>query len=156
SIAVDVEGLHPAAGWNAVFVRALAEAGGYGSVGIAVEVEGGLLVPVVHGVRGLSLSELGPLLRELAGRARAGTLTPSEVTGGEVTVTNVGSTGTLLAFPLVNPGQQAILCPGQISGGRLLLTLCYDRGTLDEAAADGLLARVGESLRALAAGSAAA
>lgn len=153
SLAVDVRGLHPDAGWNAAFVKALARAGGYTSVGIAVEVEGGLVVPVVHGVTDASLPELGQRVRELAGRARAGTLTPADVAGGEVTITNVGSTGTLVAFPLVNPGQPAILCPGQIQDGRLLLTLCYDRAAMDEAAAGGLLIRTGEALRALAAAS---
>lgn len=153
SLEVDVDGLHPAAGWNACFVKAIAQAGGYGSVGIAVEVEGGLVVPVLHQVAESSLPELAQRLRELAGRARAGTLAPADVAGGEITVTNVGSTGTLVAFPLVNPGQPAILCPGQAAGGRLLLTLCYDRRKLDEGAADRLLERAGEALRTLAAGS---
>lgn len=153
SLAVDVEGLRPGAGWNAAFVKALAEAGGYRNVGIAVEVEAGLVVPVVDEVGKASLAELAPRLRELAARARAGTLRPADVAGGEITVTNVGSTGTLFAFPLVNPGQPAILCPGRIQDGSLLLTLCYDRAAMDEAAADALLARTGESLRALAAAS---
>ncbi|MBO0745577.1 MAG: 2-oxo acid dehydrogenase subunit E2 [Candidatus Dormibacteraeota bacterium] len=150
SLAVDVEGLHPASGWNAAFVKALAQAGGYRNVGIAVEVEGGLVVPVVHEAGEAPVPDLATRLRELAGRARAGTLMPADVAGGEVTVTNVGSTGTLFAFPLVNPGQPAILCPGQIQDGRLLLTLCYDRGAMDEATADALLTRTGEALRTLA------
>jgi pyruvate/2-oxoglutarate dehydrogenase complex dihydrolipoamide acyltransferase (E2) component len=148
---VDVEGVHPAAGWNACFVKGLAQAGGYESVGIAVEVEGGLVVPVLREAGEASLPELAQRLRELAGRARAGTLTPLDVAGGEITVTNVGSTGTLVAFPLVNPGQPAILCPGQVAEGRLLLTLCYDRGKMDEGAADRLLARTAETVRTLAA-----
>jgi 2-oxoglutarate dehydrogenase E2 component (dihydrolipoamide succinyltransferase) len=151
SVEVDVEGLHPAAGWNACFVMALAQAGGYRSVGIAVEVEGGLVVPVVHQPSEASLPEIARRLRELAGRARAGTLSPADVAGGEITVTNVGSTGTLVAFPLVNPGQPAILCPGQAADGRLLLTLCYDREKMEEDGADRLLARVAEDLRTLAA-----
>lgn len=150
SLAVDVEGLHPAGGWNAAFLKALARAGGYRSVGIAVEVEGGLLVPVLHEVVDTPLPELGQRLRDLAGRARAGTLTPADVAGGEITITNVGSTGTQVAFPLVNVGQPAILCPGQIQDGSLLLTLCYDRVAMDEAAADALLARTAEELRRLA------
>ncbi len=151
SLEIDVEGLRPAAGWNACFVKALAQAGGYQSVGIAVEVAGGLVVPVLHEVESATLSELAQRLRELAGRAREGALTPQDVAGGETTVTNVGSTGTLVAFPLVNPGQAAILCPGLAAGGRLLLTLCYDREKMDEAGADGLLERTGEAVRALAA-----
>ena len=151
SLEVDVDGLHPAAGWNACFVKALAQAGGYGSVGIAVEVEGGLVVPVLHQAAQASLRDIAQRLRGLAGRARTGTLSPAEVAGGEITVTNVGSTGTLVAFPLVNPGQPAILCPGQAAQGRLLLTLCYDREKMEEEGADRLLARVAEDLRTLAA-----
>lgn len=151
SLEVDVDGLHPVAGWNACFVKAVAHGGGYESVGIAVEVDGGLVVPVLHQVRKASLPELGQRLRDLAGRARGGTLTPAEVAGGEITITNVGSTGTLVAFPLVNPGQAAILCPGQAAEGRLQLTLCYDRGAMDEVTADALLARTGDALRVLAA-----
>ena len=151
SLEVDVDGLHPSAGWNACFVKALAQAGGYRSVGIAVEVEGGLVVPVLHQAAQASLPDIARRLRGLAGRARTGTLSPAEVAGGEITVTNVGSTGTLVAFPLVNPGQPAILCPGQAAQGRLLLTLCYDREKMEEEGADRLLARVAEDLRTLAA-----
>jgi len=64
-------------------------------------------------------------------------------------VTNVGVTGTLLAFPLVAPGEPAILAPGAIVDGRCWLALCYDRARYDEYAADGVLAAVVERLRAL-------
>ncbi|MGH7920991.1 MAG: 2-oxo acid dehydrogenase subunit E2 [Candidatus Dormibacteraceae bacterium] len=151
SIELLVDGLHPAAGWNACFVKALSEAGGYRSVGVAVEVPGGLVVPVLHDLPARGLAAVAEQLRDLARRARSGELTPAEVAGGEVTITNVGSTGTLLAFPLVNPGQPAILCPGQVAEGRLQLTLCYDRQAMGESDADGLLARVGAELQELAA-----
>jgi len=51
-------------------------------------------------------------------------------------VTNVGATGTLLAFPLVAPGEPAILAPGAIVDGHCWLALCYDRAHYDEYAAD--------------------
>lgn len=150
-VEVPVEGLHPAAGWNACFVKAFSTAGAYRSVGVAVEVEGGLVVPVLHGVPERSTTAIAGELRDLARRAKEGGLTPADVAGGEATVTNVGSTGTLLAFPLVNPGQPAILCPGRVEEGKLQLTLCYDRSALDETSADALLARTAETLRSLAA-----
>lgn len=148
---VPVAGLHPADGWNACFVKAFSAAGGYRSVGVAVEVEGGLVVPVLNEVPDQTLSAIAEGLRDLARRARDGALTPAEVAGGEATITNVGSTGTLLAFPLVNPGQPAILCPGRVEDGTLHLTLCYDRSALDEPAADALLSRTAAALRTLAA-----
>jgi pyruvate/2-oxoglutarate dehydrogenase complex dihydrolipoamide acyltransferase (E2) component len=151
TLEIPVEELHPGAGWNACFVKALAEAGPYRDVGVAVEVEGGLVVPVLRDVPETTLQDLGEHLRDLARRAREGGLSPAEVQGGEITITNVGSTGTLLAFPLVSPGQPAILCPGRIEGGRLLLTLCYDRGAMDGEAAQRLLERVGASVREVAA-----
>ncbi|MFZ0214523.1 MAG: 2-oxo acid dehydrogenase subunit E2, partial [Candidatus Dormiibacterota bacterium] len=151
ALQVPVEGLHPAAGWNACFVKALAQAGGYRNIGVAVEVEGGLVVPVLRDVPDAPAAQVAERLRELAARARRGALTPDEVAGGEITITNVGSTGTLVAFPLVNPGQPAILCPGQATNGGLLLTLCYDRQSMDEDQADRLLQRVGASLQELAA-----
>src|SRR5207248_1925475 len=73
----------------------------------------------------------------------------AEVGGGEFTVTNVGGGGALMAFPLVNPGQPGILAPGAVRDGRCLVTLCYDRRTYDDWAADRLLARVGEELATL-------
>lgn len=151
AIELPVGGLHPAAGWNACFIKALSHAGGFRSVGVAVEVEEGLVVPVLHDVPDRDLPALAEELRDLARRARSGGLSPADVSGGEATITNVGSTGTLLAFPLVNPGQSAILCPGRVQDGRLQLTLCYDRQAMGESAADRLLASVGSALQELAA-----
>jgi pyruvate/2-oxoglutarate dehydrogenase complex dihydrolipoamide acyltransferase (E2) component len=64
-------------------------------------------------------------------------------------VTNVGAAGTLLAFPLVAPGEPAILAPGAIADGRCWLALCYDRAHYDEYAADRLLASVAARFSAL-------
>jgi pyruvate/2-oxoglutarate dehydrogenase complex dihydrolipoamide acyltransferase (E2) component len=58
-------------------------------------------------------------------------------------------TGTLMAFPLLNPGQPGILAPGAIRDGRCYVTLCYDRRAMDDYAADRLLARVTEELEKL-------
>jgi pyruvate/2-oxoglutarate dehydrogenase complex dihydrolipoamide acyltransferase (E2) component len=136
--AIDRRGLS----WTASFVKALALAAAVSEVGVAVEVPAGLLVPVVRAANRRSLKELSEIVTDLATRAREGRLRPDEVTGGEFTVTNVGSVGTLMAFPLVVPGQPGILAPGTVVGGRCYITLCYDRRAFDDYAADRLLARI--------------
>lgn len=132
--------------WTAFFVKALALGAGIKHVGIAVEIPGGLVVPVVHDADTRSVAEIGVVIADLATRAKAGALTATDVNGGEFTVTNVGATGTLVAFPLVNAGEPGILAPGAIVDGRCWLTLCYDRAHYDEFAADALLRRIEESL----------
>ena len=64
-------------------------------------------------------------------------------------MTNVGGGGTLMAFPLVNPGEPGILAQGAIRDGRCFVTLCYDRRRYDDYTADRLLARVAEELARL-------
>ena len=149
SRSVDVSGVRREGGWTACFVKAMATAGGFDRVGVAVEVPDGLVVPVVREAGHKSVAEISDEIDALAERARANRLRPEEVREGQFTVTNVGSVGTLLAFPLVNPGQPGILAPGAIVDGRCRLTLCYDRRALDEAAADDLLAGVAEELNRL-------
>ncbi len=135
--------------WTAYFVKALAQALEADRIGIAVEIPDGLVVPVVPDARDASLHDVAVRIGELAERARTGTLKPVDVGNAAATVTNVGATGTLLAFPLIAPGEPAILAPGAIVDGRCWLSVCYDRARLDEYAADRLLARVVERLTAL-------
>lgn len=134
------------AGWTARFVKALAAAGGFDDVGIAVEVPHGLVVPVLRGCRRRSTAEIDFAVRDLAERAREDRLAPADVLGGQFTVTNVGTVGTLLAFPLVSPGQPGILAPGAVADGRCWLTLCYDVERMDAAEAAALLAGVAEEI----------
>ena len=94
--------------WTVFFVKALAAATGIADVGVAVDAPGGLVVPVVRAADRLEVGAISELVADLAGRARQGRLEPAEVSGGGITVTNVGGGGTLMAFPLVNPGQPAI------------------------------------------------
>jgi|SRR5579859_6232798 len=131
---------------TAIFIKALAAAADVSQVGMAVEVAGGLLVPVVRNANSLTLGEVSARVRDLASRAREGKLLPEEVTGAEFTVTNVGAVGTLMAFPLVPVGQPGILAPGAIRDGRCFLTLCYDRSAMNDYQADQLLARVADEL----------
>jgi len=147
---VDVSGIERrGASWTAYFVKAFAQALEADRIGVAVEVTGGLVVPVVPDARDASLHDVSVRIADLAERARTNALTANDVGGAVATVTNVGVTGTLLAFPLVAPGEPAILAPGAIADGRCWLALCYDRAHYDEYAADRLLATVAERLTAL-------
>jgi pyruvate/2-oxoglutarate dehydrogenase complex dihydrolipoamide acyltransferase (E2) component len=132
--------------WTAFFVKAFAQALEADRVGVAVEVPGGLVVPVVPDARDASIHDIGVRIADFADRARRNALTAVDVGGAAATVTNVGASGTLLAFPLVAPGEPAILAPGAIVDGRCWLALCYDRAHYDEYAADQLLSHVVERL----------
>ena len=144
---VDISGIERrGASWTAYFVKAFAQALEADRIGVAVEVPGGLVVPVVPDARDASLHDISVRVGELAERARGNALTANDVGGAAATVTNVGATGTLLAFPLIVPGEPAILAPGAVVDGRCWLALCYDRARYDEYAADRLLAAVAERL----------
>jgi len=78
-------------------------------IGVAVQTEQGLVVPVVRGVDGLGLDELDAEVRRLAEAAQAGTLKPEELRGGTFTVTSAGRAAGLLVTPLVNHPEVAIL-----------------------------------------------
>jgi pyruvate dehydrogenase E2 component (dihydrolipoamide acetyltransferase) len=78
-------------------------------VGVAVQTEQGLVVPVVHGADKLSLDELEAEVKRLAEAAHAGTLKPEELRGGTFTVTSAGKSAGLFTTPLVNHPEVAIL-----------------------------------------------
>src|SRR5215213_8586490 len=79
-------------------------------LGIAVSLgEGGLIVPVIRDAQDLSVEGLASRIRDLAKRARANALTPDEVRGGTFTITNPGGYGSILATPVINQPQVAIL-----------------------------------------------
>jgi pyruvate dehydrogenase E2 component (dihydrolipoamide acetyltransferase) len=78
-------------------------------IGIAVQTEQGLVVPVVHGADKLSLDELDAEVRRLADGANAGTLKPEELRGGTFTVTSAGKAAGLFVTPLINHPEVAIL-----------------------------------------------
>jgi len=69
----------------------------------------GLIVPVVHNAHLLSHEGLAEKVKDLAARARDGALDPEEVRGGTFTITNPGRYGALLATPIINQPQVAIL-----------------------------------------------
>jgi 2-oxoglutarate dehydrogenase E2 component (dihydrolipoamide succinyltransferase) len=79
-------------------------------LGIAVSLgEDGLIVPVVKNAHELSHEGLATRIKDLAERARAKRLTPDEVSGGTFTITNPGAFGALMATPIINQPQVAIL-----------------------------------------------
>jgi pyruvate dehydrogenase E2 component (dihydrolipoamide acetyltransferase) len=78
-------------------------------VGVAVQTEQGLVVPVVHGCERLSLDELDAEVKRLADGAHAGTLKPEELRGGTFTITSAGKAAGLFVTPLINHPEVAIL-----------------------------------------------
>jgi pyruvate/2-oxoglutarate dehydrogenase complex dihydrolipoamide acyltransferase (E2) component len=79
-------------------------------LGIAVSLgEGGLIVPVIRDAQDLSVEGLGKAIKALARKARDGQLTPDDVRGGTFTITNPGGYGSIMATPVINQPQVAIL-----------------------------------------------
>jgi len=79
-------------------------------LGVAVSLgEDGLIVPVIRDAHVLSIEQLGLAIHDLARRARGGALAPDEVHGGTFTITNPGQFGSLMATPVINQPQVAIL-----------------------------------------------
>jgi pyruvate/2-oxoglutarate dehydrogenase complex dihydrolipoamide acyltransferase (E2) component len=80
------------------------------NLGIAVSLGAdGLIVPVLHAAHTLSVEGLAAGIRDLASRARSRELTPDEVRGGTFTITNPGQYGSIMATPIINQPQVAIL-----------------------------------------------
>jgi pyruvate/2-oxoglutarate dehydrogenase complex dihydrolipoamide acyltransferase (E2) component len=79
------------------------------NLGIAVALDSGLIVPVIRQAQRLSLEGLAGEIARLAQRARSGELEPNDVAGGTFTITNPGQFGAVLATPIINQPQVAIL-----------------------------------------------
>lgn len=79
------------------------------NIGMAVDTEAGLTVPVIHDADRKSVIEIASEIRDLAGKARESRLGLSEVQGGTFTVTNVGPIGGLFSTPIINYPEVAIL-----------------------------------------------
>jgi pyruvate dehydrogenase E2 component (dihydrolipoamide acetyltransferase) len=91
-------------------------------LGIAVDTEEGLFVPVVRNVESLSLAELASRSRELIDRARIGNLTAADMQGGVFTITNLGAYGIDAFTPVISYPETAILGVGAIRP----VALCYE------------------------------
>ncbi|MFP4056268.1 MAG: dihydrolipoamide acetyltransferase family protein [Candidatus Brocadiia bacterium] len=85
------------------------------NIGLAVAIEGGLLVPVVRGCERKSLAEIAAASAALIEKARNKRLTPEEYEGGCLTVSNLGMFGVATVAPIINPGEVAILGVGRIA-----------------------------------------
>jgi pyruvate dehydrogenase E2 component (dihydrolipoamide acetyltransferase) len=124
-------------------------------VGIAVALDDGLVVPILHDADGNDLAALATRREELVRRAREGRLEPRDVQGGAFTVSNLGMYGIDAFTAIINPPQAAILAVGRIADRvlaidglpavrpALTLTLSCDHRVVDGA-------RAGEFLQALA------
>lgn len=82
---------------------------GYYDIGIAVSTDRGLVVPVLRDVESMSMADMEQSINTLAGKARDGKLPLEDMQGGTFTITNGGVFGSLLATPIINPPQTAIL-----------------------------------------------
>ena len=124
------------------------------NLGIAVALDGGLIVPVIKGAQKTSVVELSRAIVDLVARARAKRLTPDDVEGGTFTLTNAGSFGSVLGMPIINQPQVAILGMGAVEQRpvviddavsvrlRAYLTLGFDHRVIDGAVADRFMATV--------------
>ncbi|MCZ7568080.1 MAG: 2-oxo acid dehydrogenase subunit E2 [Ardenticatenaceae bacterium] len=135
------------------------------NIGIAAAVEGGqgLIVPVIKNADQLSLRGLARAIGELTERARNGTLTPDDVSGGTFTITNHGVSGSLWGTPIINQPQAGILGIGKIQK-RVVVTqddaiairpmvyvsFTFDHRILDGASADAFVADVIDHLESYA------
>ena len=125
------------------------------AIGVAVALESGLIVPVIRAADALTVREVSARLRDLADRARRGTLSAEECSGGTFTITNLGMYGITEFTPLINVPESAILGVGAIeevlrrgpSGDiepRRLVSLCltHDHRHIDGVPAAAFLGRV--------------
>ncbi|MDK3255890.1 2-oxoglutarate dehydrogenase, E2 component, dihydrolipoamide succinyltransferase [Blastococcus capsensis] len=135
------------------------------NLGVAVDTERGLLVPVIHGAGDLSLGGLARKISDLAERTRTNKVTPDELGGGTFTLTNTGSRGALFDTPIINQPQVAILGTGSVVKrpvvvqdaelgeviavrSMVYLALTYDHRIVDGADAARFLTTVRERLEA--------
>jgi 2-oxoglutarate dehydrogenase E2 component (dihydrolipoamide succinyltransferase) len=130
----------------------------YADISIAISTPTGLVVPPVHNVESLSFAEIEYKIKELAEKAREGTLSLEEMTGGTFTITNGGIFGSLLSTPILNEPQSAILGmhgiknrPMAIDGKMeirpmMYLALSYDHRVIDGSTSVTFLVKVKELL----------
>jgi pyruvate dehydrogenase E2 component (dihydrolipoamide acetyltransferase) len=130
----------------------------YVHLGIAAATSRGLIVPVLRDADQLDLLGLASGLAQLTETARSGRTAPADMTGGTITITNVGVFGVDTGTPIINPGESAILALGSIKdapwvvGGQLAvrkvcqLALSFDHRVMDGQQGSQFLADVGSLL----------
>jgi 2-oxoglutarate dehydrogenase E2 component (dihydrolipoamide succinyltransferase) len=116
----------------------------YFDIGVAVSTDRGLIVPVLRDADSQSFADIEKSIANFATRARAGTITMEELTGGTFTITNGGVFGSLLSTPIVNAPQSAILGmhkiqdrPVAIDGQVVVRPMMYIALTYDHRLIDG-------------------
>jgi 2-oxoglutarate dehydrogenase E2 component (dihydrolipoamide succinyltransferase) len=116
----------------------------YFDIGVAVSTDRGLIVPVLRDADQLSFADIEKSIGNFAARARAGSITIEELTGGTFTITNGGVFGSLLSTPIVNSPQSAILGmhkiqdrPVVIDGQIVVRPMMYIALTYDHRIIDG-------------------
>jgi 2-oxoglutarate dehydrogenase E2 component (dihydrolipoamide succinyltransferase) len=130
----------------------------YLDVSVAVSAPKGLVVPVVRNADRMSFAEIEKTIADFGKRAKDGTLTVDEMTGGTFTISNGGVFGSLLSTPIINPPQSAVLGmhrieerpvvkDGQIVARPMMyLALSYDHRLVDGREAVTFLVRVKEAI----------
>jgi len=114
-------------------------------IGLAVAIEDGLVVPVIHRADALGVAEIAARREDLVSRAQAGKLRPADIQGAGFTISNLGMYGVDAFSAIVNPPQAAILAVGRIADRvvalhgqpvvqpTMMLTLSCDHRALDGA-----------------------
>jgi 2-oxoglutarate dehydrogenase E2 component (dihydrolipoamide succinyltransferase) len=81
----------------------------YLDVSVAVSAPNGLVVPVIRSAEAMSFADIEKTIGDFGARAKAGTLTMADMTGGTFTISNGGVFGSLMSTPIINPPQSAVL-----------------------------------------------
>ena len=128
------------------------------NIGIAVALEGGLIVPVVRKADEKNLLDLARAVADLGERARTKKLLPDEVQDGTFTITNPGNFGGLFGIPIIHQPQVAILALGGIESRAVVvhdaiavrpmvyIALSFDHRIVDGAVADQFMAEIKQAL----------
>ena len=128
-------------------------------IGLAVAVDGGLMVPVVHHADQLALADIATTTKRLADAVRAGNVTLPDLEGGTFSVTALGMFGVDAFTPVINPPNAAILGAGRIrdeltlvdgtvvATKRMTLSLTWDHRVFDGAPAAQFCKSIADALR---------
>jgi pyruvate dehydrogenase E2 component (dihydrolipoamide acetyltransferase) len=129
--------------WSDKSMRQFSQA----DISVAVATEGGLYTPVLRGVERMGIPEINDRIRDLADRARQGTLKQDDIEGGSFSVTNLGMFGTEEFSAILNPPQSGILAVGAarekavvVDGELAVATVMTVTLSADHRAVDGALA----------------
>jgi 2-oxoglutarate dehydrogenase E2 component (dihydrolipoamide succinyltransferase) len=127
--------------------------------------DGNLIVPVIKGAENLNVTGVARMMNDLANKARTKKLSPDDIAGGTITVTNVGSFGSLFGTPVINQPQTAIVGVGAIQKrpvvreldgedvivvrSMVYLSITYDHRVIDGALATQALAAMVRALESI-------